>query len=431
METPLSSEGKASLYNLLSTSLILRNTTPFLSACTLLSLSSTSKAFRALIIDTPDVFRYLDLSTAKSAIIPYEGPLDSGGINWRAERMDEAFTEDEYYSGPLMGIFSTLQRQQILPNVQTLVLDGLSVPADLVRVIITEERFNVKILSIREVQHLNERKLMQTLGFVVRPSRPRGTPKLKGLYIFGPKDTSQDSMFEAMSKYPRPPNVGGVTTSEGAQIGAEWNQRSSEALEDAIANLHITDKWYQSRGRLINKRPSSEWATIMQACEGIIYFDAVLCRGPRHDIHKSRIQNHFENPQSNAYLPPAVATVALGPAGCASCNDAPEGFAVFGQAPSHSFPLLSPPPLRASTIRAAQTPMDFNTRNPPALLARCDDCLRGRWCERCNKWWDEFVMLLTLHCMTSVSLTSLINSAMEDRSRLLGHSYSNKSMSKH
>ena len=20
---------------------------------------------------------------------------------------------------------------------------------------------------------------------------------------------------------------------------------------------------------------------------------------------------------------------------------------------------------------------------------RCEDCLKGRWCERCHKWWDE------------------------------------------
>jgi hypothetical protein len=24
-----------------------------------------------------------------------------------------------------------------------------------------------------------------------------------------------------------------------------------------------------------------------------------------------------------------------------------------------------------------------------ALYARCEDCLKGRWCERCHKWWDE------------------------------------------
>ena len=25
----------------------------------------------------------------------------------------------------------------------------------------------------------------------------------------------------------------------------------------------------------------------------------------------------------------------------------------------------------------------------PSLIMRCEDCLRGRWCERCNKWWCE------------------------------------------
>ena len=26
---------------------------------------------------------------------------------------------------------------------------------------------------------------------------------------------------------------------------------------------------------------------------------------------------------------------------------------------------------------------------PPPLIVRCEDCLKGRWCERCHKWWDE------------------------------------------
>ncbi len=25
----------------------------------------------------------------------------------------------------------------------------------------------------------------------------------------------------------------------------------------------------------------------------------------------------------------------------------------------------------------------------PKLILRCEDCLRGRWCERCNRWWCE------------------------------------------
>ncbi|PSK55891.1 hypothetical protein B9Z65_4769 [Elsinoe australis] len=69
----------------------------------------------------------------------------------------------------------------ILRFVQVLILDGLSVPADLVGEIVGEDRFNVKLLSLRKCEHLNERKLCQVLKYAVRPGRRDGTPKLKAL----------------------------------------------------------------------------------------------------------------------------------------------------------------------------------------------------------------------------------------------------------
>lgn len=378
------------LLDLLSNSLILRHTAPYLPVQAILALAASSKSFRALTINFPDVFRHLDLSDVKRAVVN-AAPLDPGGISWRAERMDEALTEDEFYSGPLRGIFSTLQRRNILGNVQTLLLDGLSVPADLVREIVAEDRFSVRILSIREAKNLNERKLIQVLKYAVRPSRPTGTPKLKGLYVFGPKDpvpSDEKAIKKARSRTPSPTPV--LSSSPGAHIGAQWNHRSSDALDTSLASQHSTDKWYQSRGRLISKRPSPEWAETLQACEGIISFDAVLCRGPRHDVRTAYIAPEGESPNQPhpySYLPPAVATIALGPSGCETCHSCPEGGAILGVSPSHHFPLLSPPPLHASTIRTAQSPSNAARGTP--LMARCEECLRGRWCERCNKWWDE------------------------------------------
>ena len=179
------------LADLLSNSLVLRQTAPYLPVASIFALAATSKSLHHLVHESPDVFRYLDLSTVKSAIVPY-APLDSGGVSWRAERMDESLTEDEFYSGPIRGIFSKLQRRNVLRSVQTLVLDGLSVPADLVRDIIAEDTFNVRILSIRECKHLNERKLQQVLRYAVRPSRPAGTPKIKGIYFFGQREIVQE-----------------------------------------------------------------------------------------------------------------------------------------------------------------------------------------------------------------------------------------------
>ncbi|CAI6340281.1 unnamed protein product [Periconia digitata] len=377
------------LASLLSNSLVLRQTAPYLSTASLFALAATSKALRHLVLEDRESLRHLDLSTVKSAIVSYE-PLDSGGISWRSERMDESLTEDEFYSGPLRGIFSKLQRRHILQNVQTLVLDGLSVPADLVREIIAEDRFNVRILSIREVKHLNERKLQQVLRYAVRPTRPAGSPKIKGIYLFGPRDSVPAPHTHNEKKKSRQASPArGVTSSQGAQIGAEWNQKSTSALNAALAKTD--DKWYQSTGKMIAKRPSLDWAETLKACEGIIAFDAVLCRGPRHDpatafVHDPSVPSM---PHPSSYLSPAVATVALGPSGCETCHSCPETPAVFGETPNSWLPLLSPVPLHSSTIRAAQKPRTTDGSKPPPLYIRCEDCLKGRWCERCHKWWGE------------------------------------------
>ncbi|KAF2086715.1 hypothetical protein K490DRAFT_12972, partial [Saccharata proteae CBS 121410] len=402
------------LLDLLSNSLVLHQLAPYLSLSSRFALAATSKSFHNLVFGTPEVFRYLDLSPVKSAVIPYNAPIDSGGISWRAERMDEALTEDEFYSGPLRGIFSKLARRHVLNTVHTMVLDGLSVPADLVREIVAEDRFNVRILSLREAKHLNERKLMQVLRYACRPTRPEGTPKLKGLYVFGPRDSPpvDDEPVTRGRKRTPPRTPSGVMAAEGAQIGAEWNQKSSDALTASLA--HTEHKWYQSAGRMLPRQPSSEWAETLKACEGIIHFDAVLCRGPRHDITKA-YTSQSAIPHPLAYLPPAVASVALGPSGCQTCHFCPEGPAIFSKSPQSHLPLLSPLNLHASTIRAAQKPstLDVTSLSPPPLIVRCEDCLRGRWCERCNKWWDE-------HCyaggvpntLTALQMTEMAEDAL-------------------
>lgn len=377
------------LTDLLANTLILRQTAPYLPAKSLCALAKTSKSLRHIIHQSPEAFRYLDLSPVKSAICAVDAPLDAGGIVWRHERMDEALTEDDFYSGPLRGIFAQLERQQFLRNVQILVLDGLSVTAELVKELLTEERYNVRILSIREVKHLNERKLQQYLRYAVRPSRPAGTPRVKGIYLFGPRD--------ALPIAPSPPKRSmsptlislGVMSSQGAQIGAQWNQKSTDALNAQLTQTQ--DKWYRSSGRMIAKRPSSEWAEILQACEGLIAFDAVLCRGPRHDPSRAYVREDPTTglPHPASFLRPAIATVALGPSGCESCHSSPEEPAVFGHSSPAQFPLLSPVPLHGSSVRAAQMPHTVDGSQPAPLFVRCEDCLKGRWCERCHKWWDE------------------------------------------
>jgi hypothetical protein len=375
------------LLDLLNNTLILRQTAPYLPISSLCALAKTSRALCQIICQSPEAFRYLDLSPIKSAICPIQEPLDTGGNNWRRERMDESLTEDDFYSGPLRSIFSRLHQQHVLRNVHTLVLDGLSVTAEFVKELMTEEKYNVRLLSIREVKHLNERKLQQYLRYAVRPSRPAGTPRVKGIYLFGPRETAP--LVTSPPKRTASPASLGVMSSPGAQIGAEWNQKSTDALNAALARTE--DKWYRSSGRMMTKRPSSDWAEILHACEGIIAFDAVVCRGPRHDPAKAYIRDGPDSsmPHPASFLRPAIATVALGPSGCESCHSCPEEPAIFGDSSWTQFPLLSPVPLHWSSIRAAQKPHTLDGSCPPPLYVRCEDCLKGRWCERCHKWWDE------------------------------------------
>jgi hypothetical protein len=262
------------------------------------------------------------------------------------------------------------------------------VTSDLISDIITQDHFNVRILSIREVQNLNPRKLQQALIYAVRPSRPAGTPKLKGLYVFGPKDATPISRFDRHSNSATHValSYGGVIYSQGAQIGARWNQISGDALAEEM--VRGGDKWYSGTGKVLPKPPSTDWADTMYVCQGIISFDAVLCHGPRHAALEassddtSKDSTWYRDPR--AHIPPRVATYSVG--GCSGCRTAPERFSKFGSSPLEQFPLLAPPALHASTIKAAKAPF-IGSGNK--LLLRCMDCLRNRFCESCHKWWCE------------------------------------------
>lgn len=365
---------KATLLELLSISLTLQQISAHLSVQSLLHLAASCSTVRHLIYSQPESWRRLDLSTVKSAIID-SSPIDVGGITWRAERMDESLTEDEFYGGPILGIFGRLHQKQVLKHIHTLILDGLSVPADVVREIVSEDRYNVKVLSLREAKNLNQTKLQQVLRYIVRATRPRGTPKLRALYVFGslsaPRPKSAQQVPASLAQ------AAGVTALEGAQIGAAWNMKSSAALSSCLDDDER--RWYSCNGRVM-KRFNSDWPDTLQACQGLITFDAVLCRGPRHDSTKV---------DSTKYLKPAIASIALGPAGCQCCGSCPEQPARFGTTDASSLPLLAPTPLLSASMHTAQRPDLDDSGNYPNLFLRCEDCLRGRWCERCNRWWCE------------------------------------------
>jgi len=377
-----------SLLELLSNTLILYQTCPYIPVSGLLNLAATSKSFQHLIYTTPNVFRYLDLSNSKGASTEFT-PIDAGGEVWRSERMDEAVTEEDFFSGLLRGIFSTLKRKRVLQDIQILILDGLSVTAELIREIVCDEPFNVRILSIRGVKNLNERKLKQVLKYIVRAGRPYAMPKLRGLYFFTPRPVPEN-----ISKSPpatsKVSSWGGVTNSIGAQLGTHWNQRSLQALSSAIAP--DIDPWYRASGALSFAEHAAEWADVLSLCRGLIAFDAVLCRGPRHDETRLVTNDGMaDQSQYINFLAPMSATVALGAAGCQVCHSSPEGPAIPGQSPADHLPLLDPPPRHTSSISVAQRIPRSSAHSSSSLplVVRCKPCLSDRWCEGCNKFWCE------------------------------------------
>ncbi|GLA76766.1 hypothetical protein AtubIFM55763_008644 [Aspergillus tubingensis] len=375
---------RASLADVLSNSLILDHMAPYLSTSSLLALASTSRQVRSSIVDTPYIFRHLDLTQCRGAKPASTSTTDSAEQVWSGEQGEDSAVEDEFYSAPLRGIFASLQRQSILQDVRTLVLDGLSVPADLLAEIILTDRFNVNILSIRECRHLNERKLMQVLTHAVRPSRPKGTPRVKGIYHFTPL---QQSRAVIRSRYrdwwsSRCGNQSSITPSP------ENGSATGEVAESATQQQ---DAWYRSSGQLFKRSIEDGWAETIKQCEGIIAFDAVLCRGPRHDVDLSTPMPEGQSasqPEGRPPLAPKLATVALGPRGCDGCHTSPEGPTFWGQSPDEDLPLLTPPPLHSSSVVKAKRPVLIPDEQP-SLIARCTDCLTDRWCHRCNKWFCE------------------------------------------
>ncbi|KIX02755.1 uncharacterized protein Z518_08697 [Rhinocladiella mackenziei CBS 650.93] len=372
-----------SLLDLLSNTVILDTTLPYLPLSTIFSLSRTSHAFRDLLFQTASVFRYVDLSQCRGAYVPPNllTRIDSGGHSWRAERMDENLTEDEFYAGPLRGVLWKLRRMKVLQHVQTLVLDELaSVTHDLVSDIVLAPEYNVRLLSIRRCLNVNQSKLQQLLRHLCRPSRPEGTPRLQGLYVFtNPVSLNQhayDYNFVTL----------GVTISQGAPLGAGMVTADGKAVSNEL------EPWYAPSGQVISQGHAQRcaWEETLQTCHGIISFDAVLCTHMHVDmapvLHAASRDYLMENKPG---IPP-MATVSLGPGGCAGCGRNPHGAPVWGKSDFREFPLLWPPPTTGKLVDAVRPPLRTTEDGrilPQRLIVSCTWCLTNRYCESCHRWW--------------------------------------------
>lgn len=216
---------------------------------------------------------------------------------------------------------------------------------------------------------------MQSLRYACRPGRSDGTPRLKGLYIFGKKDSLTLPSTSAAST----PSV------KSASISINWNHKSTNALKEAI-NAE-GDEWYRQRGKMIHKPVADGWAETLLDCRSAIQFDACLCTGPRHQNSPA----FGKVPVSNvpgAQHPWSVATFALG--GCATCGCAPEGFTTYGESSLQESPLLSPVLAHSSNVKTASRPQKSSFDNgAPKFVPRCWDCIRDRFCFSCQEWWCE------------------------------------------
>lgn len=234
--------------------------------------------------------------------------------------------------------------------------------SDLCHEIINDSRFSVRLLSIRDVRNLNHSKLCSSLEYACRPGQD-GSPRLQGLYVFGPSKST-------------PPAKSIAKSCSSLAFG---NANSSEVL----AILHSPaqdhgDAWWDIRGEQLRRPVPDQWARCLIACHGKVAFDAPLCLGPRH-------QNSPVAGISNLTVGhgPAVATYSL--AGCERCGTAPEGMISPVSHGAAYLPLLAPPPVMSSSLRAATTPRSKHG----SIVPRCAECISERYCHCCNKWWCE------------------------------------------
>ena len=379
------------LHTILSNELLLLEISPLLPVSALLSLAATSKFFTYLVYDTPGVFRYLKLSTnhgrpPRSEVKTLYGTDYAGWTTGGLPPRDR-------YGQDLQNVFKYLDQKAVLQDVTTLVLDRLNLPSAMLRDVLCTDTFNIRLLSILGVSLFSEDAIMRVLRHLIRSSRPKGHPKLKGLYLFGPPPPIDGETTESI------PSSIGVTSIVGAQLGGRHfrSVRNTRPHRDPTD----TDRWYNKRGRVLESVSiGQDWADLLKACGGLIAFDAVLCR--------YCLQNNRG---------PKLASISLG--GCVSCHSAPEGPAYAGISPEEYVPLVSPAPLHASTVRAAQTPFTDGQDVPP-FFARCTQCLEGRWCHSCNVWWCE-------SCYTIANPDAgNLSSAEGNDSDLRGHSRSIK-----
>lgn len=218
---------------------------------------------------------------------------------------------------------------------------------------------------------------MQSLRFACRPGRRDGTPRLKGLYVFGKKD---------ILTLPAAGSAASTPSAASASVSIDWNHKSTNALREAINTER--DEWYQRRGKMIARPIAEGWAETLLDCRSAIQFDATLCTGPRHQ-NSPAFGRVPVSEVPGSPRPYGVANFSL--RGCATCGSSPEGFTTYRESPSENLPLLAPVPLHSSNVKAACRPQREGPLKDGShrFVPRCWDCIRDRFCFSCLEWWCE------------------------------------------
>jgi len=188
-----------SLLDVLRNTLVLGHIGPYIGLPNLVRLAATSKPLQDLIYGNPAVFRHTDLTELPSRIFN-PSHTEVGAM--------ELETTDQFYARPVRRVFRSLQQHNVLHDVRTLVLDGLAIPLTILTDILCNDAHNVRMLSLRGVKALGDEKLIQVLRYIIRPGRPDGVPKLKGLYYFTPTEAKADySVRRASERFPLAPEI--------------------------------------------------------------------------------------------------------------------------------------------------------------------------------------------------------------------------------
>jgi hypothetical protein len=340
----------ATLLDLISNHLVLAQLAPYLSTSALFHLAITSRSFSEALRGDPKAFQRLDLSTVRG--VPFELCED--------EAPEEHVLFDKHSDGPwaryclpLMKLASTSWKWDILPRVQTLILDRQYIHSDTLRDILLDGACQIRLLSLLGVWGLDRIEFQSLIDDIFRGGRRGDGPRLEGIYYFGAPLVSKKFQEQV---------------DDESTLATAAKESGSPSTDDDL------NTWYR-HSQVAFQAPRIEFdSALLRVTQGVVVWDAVLCRAPRHTYPHDR------------FIVPAIASVALGPTGCHICHSSPEG---PGRT-VNQLPLLSPPPLHSSSIKVAQEiPSDKKYIAPLPFYARCVNCLKNRWCACCNKWWCE------------------------------------------